>query len=98
MVKKLLVLFGFILIIGGALLYHASIVEYEDAMLEPLGYSRTATDPFGTEEEQSNTREHANLAKTMKTGAFLCWAAGGVLLASGYLIKKADRTPFRFTH
>ena len=97
-VKKLLVLFGVILIIGGGLLYYAAVIEYEDAMLEPLGYTRTVTNPFGTEEEHSHTREHENFAKTMKTGAFLCWAAAGVLLASGYLMKNRDRSPFRFTH
>jgi len=93
--KKLVMLAGVVLIVAGAVLYHTSAVQQDEAMVESLGVTRSVATPFGTEEEQTGVRGHEELAHTMKTGALICWGAGAVLLAIGYLMKKRGRTAVR---
>ena len=73
--KKLLVVFGVILLVVGTVLYFQAKVAYEDA--------------------DARVDAHLGRHRAMQTGAFLCWAGGAIMLASGYLMKTRGKSPIR---
>jgi len=86
--KKLLVVFGVILLVVGTVLYFQAKVAYEDAVI-----ARALT--ISTEEADARVDAHLGRHRAMQTGAFLCWAGGAIMLASGYLMKTRGKSPIR---